>query len=323
MTFLTTNRIRPYIIGGIIIMLLFGCASTKESSFNQKYQASKGWFKEKWKTVGSKFSSSEDDQAVIKPHSKKANYFVYETRWSYETLAGIAEWFTEDSENWKALAAANPKVRPKRIAAGTMILIPAKLIKKKTLPNEAFVAKHRIYYFEHRVKWPGETLSLIAGWYTGRYGNWKAIAQANPGLNPNRITVGNIIYIPPEMMKTKKPLPRKVVSKTLPGYFAHTVVYSNEKFSAIAKWYTGNVENRRAIAKANPDIDPEFLLVGDEIYIPSSLLKTRKAMVAKSNPLSSAKSTKKSPASVDDAEASPAAKPKKIRLFGPKQFPAH
>ena len=124
-------------------------------------------------------------------------------------------------------------------------------------------------------------------------------------------------------MKTKKPLPRKVVSKTLPGYFSHTVIRSNEKFSAIIRWYTGNVENRSTIAKANPDVDPEFLLVGDEIYIPSSLLKTREPMVARSNSLSSAEPGQKSQATGKEAEPPSAAKPKKIQLFGPKQFPTH
>ena len=321
MTFLARNRFRICIIGGVIMLLLFGCASTKETGFNQKYEASKSWFKEKWQAVGSQFSSSEDEQATIKPHPKKTNYFVYETQWSYETLSGIAEWFTGDAENWKALAAANPKVRPKRIAAGTLILIPAARIKNKKLPTETFAAKHRIYYFEHRVKWSGETLSLIAKWYTGHYGNWKAIARANPGFNPNRIVVGNIIYIPPEMMKTKKSLPRKVISKTLPGYFAHTVTRSGEKFGAIARWYTGKAENRKALAKANPDIDPEFLLVGDEIYIPSSLLKTRKSMGAKSDQISAVKPAKKPTATAANAATPPAAKPQKIQLFGPKQFP--
>lgn len=251
MAFLTRNGIQHGIIGVIIVMMLFGCASTKETSFNQKYQASKGWFKEKWKTVGSKFSSSEDEQAAIQPGPEKPSYF------------------------------------------------------------------------EHRVKWSGESLSLIAGWYTGRYGNWKAIARANPGLNPNRIAVGDLIYIPPELMKTQKPLPRKVVSKRLPGYFAHTVKRSDETFSAIIRWYTGNVENRRTIAKANPDIDPEFLLVGDEIYIPSSLLKTRKSMVARSEPASNrTKAVEKSPATDKDTAAQSEAGPKKIQLFGPKQFPA-
>jgi hypothetical protein len=237
------------------MMLLFGCASTKETGFNQKYEASKSWFKEKWQTVGAKFSSSGDEE----PSNKSQ--------------------------------------------------------------PEALAAPEQTNYFEHRVTWSGETLSLIARWYTGHYGNWKAIAQANPGLNPNRILVGNIIYIPPEMMKTKKPLPRKVVSKTLPGYFAHTVTQSDEKISAIARWYTGNAENSKAIAKANPDIDPDFLLVGNEIYIPSSLLKTRTSMVVKSDQISSAQSDKKPTETAANAATPPAAKPKKIQLFGPKQFP--
>jgi hypothetical protein len=244
MELLVRNRIRNCIIGGVIMMMLFGCAGTKET-VSQKYTASKGWFKEKWQSVSSKSSSSDDEEKSIEPD--------------------------------------------------------------------------RINYFEHRVKWPGETLSLIAKWYTGSFGNWKAIAQVNPGLNPNRISVGDVINIPPEMMKTKKTLPRKVVSKTLPGYFAHTVTQSNEKFSAIARWYTGNEENRNAIAEANPDIDPDFLLVGDEIYIPSSLLKTRKSMVARSNQISTAESAKKPPANAAENETPTAAKPKKIQLFGPKQ----
>ena len=245
MEFLFRNRVRNCIIGGVIMVMLFGCAGTKESTVNQKYEASKTWFKEKWQAMGSKSSSSEDEETSNKPQ--------------------------------------------------------------------------RINYFEHRVKWSGETLSLIAGWYTGSYGNWTAIAKANPGLNPNRIAVGDVINIPPQMMKTKKPLPRKVVSKTLPGYFAHTVRQSDEKFSAIARWYTGNAENRRAIAKANPDIDPDLLLVGDEIYIPSSLLKTRKSMFARSKRTSAAESAKKPPAAAAETAAPAAAKPKKIQLFGPKQ----
>jgi hypothetical protein len=245
MEFLVRNRLQNCIIAGVIMMMLFGCAGTKETTVSQKYANSKTWLKEKWQAVGSKFSSSDDEETSDNPD--------------------------------------------------------------------------RINHFEHQVKWYGETLSLIAKWYTGSYGNWKAIAQVNPGLNPNRIAVGDIINIPPEMMKTQKALPRKVVSKTLPGYFAHTVTQSKEKMSAIARWYTGNAENHKAIARANPDIDPDSLLVGDEIYIPSSLLITRRSMVARSNQISNAESAKKPSATEAETATPTAAKPTKIRLFGPKQ----
>ncbi len=316
---LSYHNVTKSIIGGMIILLLFGCASVKEMNFNQKYQNSKSWFKEKWQSMEAKFSSSDDDASALKPYSKNSEYLIYRTQWSYETLPGIAEWFTGDSENWKTLAAANPKIKPKHIPAYEQILIPANLVKKKTPPTEAFAAKHRRYYFVHQVKWRGETLSLIAKWYTGHHGNWKALAQANPGLNPNRIAIGNRIYIPPEMMKTKKHLPRKVVAKTLAGYFAHTVTKTDEKLSDIAEWYTGKASNQKAIAAANPDINPNLLLIGNEIYIPSGLLKTDKPL----NQISIQKTADaaQKPAKAEAAPAAP--KKKKIQLFGPKQFPVN
>ncbi len=312
------NHIVYSVIGGMIVMMLFGCASVKEMNISQKYENSKSWFKEKWQKVGTKSSSSNDETASIKPYSKNPDYLVYRTQWPYETFAGIADWFTGDAENSKTLAAANPKIKPIRIAAGTPVLIPAKLVKRKTLPTQAHAAKHRVYYYEHRVQWQGESLSLIAKWYTGHYRNWKALARANPGLSPSRIALGNLIYIPPEMMKTKKPLPLKIVAKTQSGYFAHTVTKTDEKLSDIAKWYTGDTGNRKAIADANPDIDPELLLVGNEIYIPSPLLKTRQPLYHKSIQTQTAEATRKH----SETEAS-TTKQKKIQLFGPKQFPTN
>ena len=317
MTALLNHNIAKSIIGGMILLLLFGCASVKETNFNQKYENSKNWFKEKWQSVEAKFSSSDDDASALQPYSQSSEYLIYRTQWSYETLAGIAEWFTGDAENWKALAAANPKIKPKHIPAHEQILIPANLVKKKTLPTKAFAAKHRRYYFVHQVRWRGETLSLIAKWYTGHYGNWKALAQANPSLNPNRIALGNRIYIPPEKMKTQKPLPRKVVAKSLSGYFAHTVTKTDEKLSDIAEWYTGKASNQKAIADANPDINPNLLLIGNEIYIPSALLKTDKPLDQK--PVQ--KTAKAAPKNSKTEKVTRAPKKKKIQLFGPKQFP--
>jgi hypothetical protein len=193
----------------------------------------------------------------------------------------------------------------------------------KKRPAEDYTAQHQSDYFEHTVRWRGESLSLIAKWYTGHFENWKALARANPNLNPNRIMVGNVIYIPQEMMKTKEFLPRKVPAKGLKNYFAHTVRQPGEKLTAIAGWYTGDVGNFKALAKANPDIDPEFLLVGNEIFIPAELLKTRKPLHEKSIQVSASEPAQKPAESKASAAAPPVPKPKKIQLFGPKQFPAH
>lgn len=70
--------------------------------------------------------------------------------------------------------------------------------------------------FVHTVKWPGETLSLVAKWYTGDYANWRRVAKANPALNPHRIFVGNRIVIPEDILKTRTPMPRKLVAGKRP-----------------------------------------------------------------------------------------------------------
>jgi hypothetical protein len=270
MRYFVRNVIQTGIIGAFVIFMLFGCAGVNQKmedmEVGQKYEASKSWVKEKWHAVGSKFSSSDDEEAVAISREQDSN---------------------------------------------------------KKFPAEDSAAQHQPDYFEHTVRWRGESLSLIAKWYTGHLENWKALARANPDLNPNRIMVGNVIVIPQEMMNTKEPLPRKVAAKILKNYFAHTVRQPGEKLSAIAGWYTGDAGNLKALAKANPDIDPQFLLVGNEIFIPAEMLKTRKPLRQKSIQVSAPAPAQKPAESKASAAAPPAPEPKKIQLFGPKQFPAH
>jgi LysM repeat protein len=67
-------------------------------------------------------------------------------------------------------------------------------------------------YLVHTVTWPGETLALIAKWYTGDTENWRAIAKANPRLNPRRIRLGSQIQIPSELVKNREPMPKEFVT---------------------------------------------------------------------------------------------------------------
>ena len=66
--------------------------------------------------------------------------------------------------------------------------------------------------FEHVVKWPGETLQNIAKWYTGHAGNWKLLANANPQIDYNNLLKGNTIFIPSNLLKTRKALPKSFIS---------------------------------------------------------------------------------------------------------------
>jgi hypothetical protein len=64
----------------------------------------------------------------------------------------------------------------------------------------------------HIVRWPGESLSHIALWYTGDETSWKALVEANSGINPNRIFIGNRILIPEDLLKTREAMPRDFLS---------------------------------------------------------------------------------------------------------------
>ena len=57
-------------------------------------------------------------------------------------------------------------------------------------------------------------LSIIAAWYTKEPENWKAIAKANPGINPDLIHEGDRILIPASLMKTREPMPREFVERS-------------------------------------------------------------------------------------------------------------
>jgi hypothetical protein len=72
-------------------------------------------------------------------------------------------------------------------------------------------------YFIHTVKWNGESLSIIAAWYTGKLENWDILAKANPRLNPNVIRLGDRIRIPENKMTTKVAMPKEFVAKYVPA----------------------------------------------------------------------------------------------------------
>lgn len=68
----------------------------------------------------------------------------------------------------------------------------------------------------HKVRYPGESVSIIAGWYTGEIDNWKILAEVNPGLNPNVINEGMKINIPESMLKKREPMTREYVDSFYP-----------------------------------------------------------------------------------------------------------
>lgn len=95
-------------------------------------------------------------------------------------------------------APARPTPPPKDVAS---------LPPDKPVPEET--------YYTHTVKWSGETVSIIAAWYTGDIENWKILGEVmlkhNPNADIKRIFVGNKILIPETLLKTREPMPKDFV----------------------------------------------------------------------------------------------------------------
>ncbi len=66
--------------------------------------------------------------------------------------------------------------------------------------------------------------------------------------------------------------------------FAHKVRWKGETLFHISKWYTGSPYNWKAITAANHGLDPDKIVIGQEIVIPEKLLKNRKPMTPDSIP---------------------------------------
>ncbi len=82
-------------------------------------------------------------------------------------------------------------------------------------PSDLEIPTPEPRFYLHKVRWPEETLSHIAKWYTGTVKNWKTIAKANPGLDPKKIDVGDTISIPEELLTSRKLMPHSFVSASV------------------------------------------------------------------------------------------------------------
>jgi len=66
--------------------------------------------------------------------------------------------------------------------------------------------------YVHTVEWPGETLPMIAQWYTGNKDNWKILAKTNPDIAAEHLAVDNEILIPLVLMRNSIRMPREFLS---------------------------------------------------------------------------------------------------------------
>jgi hypothetical protein len=67
------------------------------------------------------------------------------------------------------------------------------------------------------VRFPDESISIIAKWFTGNLSNWKVLAKCNPKINPNRIFLGDEVRIPRILMTRQDPITHEFVEQAQPG----------------------------------------------------------------------------------------------------------
>lgn len=66
----------------------------------------------------------------------------------------------------------------------------------------------------HKVSFSGETLAMIANWYTGKSANWKLLLEANPKIKPEKIALGQEIIIPGKLIVQRNTLTKKFVQES-------------------------------------------------------------------------------------------------------------
>ncbi len=110
-----------------------------------------------------------------------------------------------------------------------------------------------------------ETLAEISQKYYGTAKNWKKIVEANPGLEPRSMKVGQKIIIPAVSGTAAAPGEAPTVSGSDRTY----TVKSGDSYYTIAKKQLGSANRWKEIEKLN-GIGPEELHVGQVIKLPET-----------------------------------------------------
>lgn len=162
--------------------------------------------------------------------------FLYTIR-AGDTFFSIANRFNISVD---ALVQANPGVDPDRLQIGQQICVP-------TAPPAQCPGG---FFYTIRA---GDTFFGLAARFNVSV---QQLINANPGVDPNRLQIGQQICIP-----TQAPGPGPC-----PGGFLYTIRAGDTFFSLAARF---NVTVQQ-LAAANPGVDPNRLMIGQQICIPTA-----------------------------------------------------
>jgi nucleoid-associated protein YgaU len=126
-----------------------------------------------------------------------------------DTLSSIAHDKLGNASLWRKILELNPGLDERSLPAGKTIKLPAKADAHAPAggPTHATPpAAPALGPNEYQIQ-TGDTLSKIAKDKLGKESLWDKIVELNPGLDPNSLTVGKVIKLPPKPAATPAPAP--------------------------------------------------------------------------------------------------------------------
>lgn len=120
----------------------------------------------------------------------------------------------------------------------------------------------------------GDTFSTIAGEFYKDTRKWSAIANANPGVDPAKLKVGQVIKVPADgaIARQATTVAERASAAPRSSGSTHTVA-KGETLAAIAERYLGSKGAWKRLYEANKDAigsDPAKLKVGTKLVIPAT-----------------------------------------------------
>ena len=147
--------------------------------------------------------------------------------------------------------------------------VPSKLEPPITAPEPRF--------YVHKIRWPGETLSIIAKWYTGSFKNWKALSNANPTLDLKRIVIGTNIFIPEDLLKSHDPMPFSFIASLAPKKRVQTFTGKKPSKASGAAHLFGPIEKGQ-VAEASGRVELFGPIENDQASIAPDVIELFKPM---------------------------------------------
>jgi hypothetical protein len=90
---------------------------------------------------GCNMTGAKKTETVFKPVATVSRQpYVHTVKFPGETLRIISKWYTEDENNWEAIAKANPYMDYEKMTEGTRVFIPENLLKTTEPLSEEYIS---------------------------------------------------------------------------------------------------------------------------------------------------------------------------------------